>query len=63
MGQHGRLQGRDRFVLDRIRKAGVTPYALKLSDDGTPWRPLYLAADLKPFPLEAPPGTRIERRS
>ncbi len=34
-----------------LRKIGVTVHALKLNDDGSPSHPLYLAKNLKPFPI------------
>lgn len=51
----GKLGGaRGPVVLELIRKAGKTPHALKLNDDGSPRHPLYLAKNLKP--VELPDG-------
>jgi hypothetical protein len=50
----GKLGGaRGRQVLQLIRDAGVTPYALALNtkSDGSPQHPLYLSGSLKPFPM------------
>lgn len=34
-----------------IRRAGLIPHALRLSEDGTPWHPLYLPYSLRPLPI------------
>lgn len=48
----GKLGGlRGLAMLDVIRKAGKVPHALNLNKDGSPQHPLYLRADLKPFPM------------
>lgn len=50
----GKLGGaRGLEVLRVIRATGAKPHALKLNADGSPAHPLYLPADLKPFPMEA----------
>ena len=50
----GKLGGkRGTEVLRLIRDAGKVPHALKLTKAGEPGHPLYLRADLKPFPMEA----------
>lgn len=51
-GNHGLLWGRGAMVLKTIRAAGAKPHALAVTGRGQPGHPLYLAADLKPFPLE-----------
>lgn len=49
----GKLGGaRGPVALDLIRRAGKVPHALKLNQDGSPCHPLFLKADLKPFPME-----------
>jgi hypothetical protein len=49
----GKLGGRrGPEVLRLIREAGKVPHALKLNQDGSPQHPLFLRADLKPFPME-----------
>lgn len=49
----GKLGGkRGTEVLRLIRSAGKVPHALKLTKAGEPGHPLYLRADLKPFPME-----------
>lgn len=35
-----------------LQRTGKVPHALKLTQEGFPWHPLYLRADLKPFPME-----------
>lgn len=41
---------RQKIVLRNLRSAGVTPFALRVNDDGTPSHPLYLKYG-DPFPL------------
>ncbi len=50
-GKLGRKRGIE--VLDVIRGAGKQPMALQLNKDGSPQHPLYLLAELKPFPMGA----------
>lgn len=38
-------------VLQLLKSIGVTPHALKLTKSGRPSHPLYLRADLRPFPM------------
>lgn len=48
----GKLAGeRGPVMLDLIRNAGKVPHALKLNADLSPAHPLYLRADLEPFPM------------
>lgn len=48
-GQFGGQVGID--MLQVIRAYGKIPHALKLNSTGAPTHPLYLKADLKPFPI------------
>lgn len=49
------IRDRDAFELRRLlRFEGITVHALKLTKSGNPQHPLYLKADLKPFPWPAP---------
>lgn len=51
-GMHGARLGRGTAVLRLLRDRGVTPHALRvLQRTGDPGHPLYLPADLKPFPM------------
>lgn len=51
-GQHGKLHGRSEEALAELKARYPRKlYALKISDDGTPWHPLYLPYDLEPFLL------------
>lgn len=50
-GELGGKRGADVFRL--LHDAGIAPHALKLTKSGAPGHPLYLRADLKPFPLSA----------
>jgi hypothetical protein len=46
-----RLQDQGPRLARLLRDKGFKPYVLKLSKDGTtPWHPLYLRKDSKPFP-------------
>lgn len=48
-GQHGKYRGRAGQVLELLRaEHGAKLRALKVSGDGTPWHPLYVAYALKP---------------
>jgi hypothetical protein len=49
-GKLGGARGPD--VLRLIRSVGHAPHALRLNDDGSPEHPLFLPADLRPFPME-----------
>lgn len=49
-GNLGGTQGD--HVLSLIRSTGKVPHALKMTTGGNPGHPLYLRADLKPFPIE-----------
>jgi hypothetical protein len=50
---HKAVKRRRGQVVDLLRAAGVKPMCLKLAKKGKgePWHPLYLKADLRPFPL------------
>lgn len=48
-GEFGGQLGVD--MLQTIRAYGKVPHALKLNSTGSPTHPLYLKADLKPFPI------------
>ena len=48
-GQHGKLHGRSASVGWELDKHKIQLYALKLAKDGTPYHPLYLKDDTKPF--------------
>lgn len=47
-GQHGKLMKRGEEVLTALDKLGIQLYYLKLSNDGTPYHPLYLSYAVKP---------------
>ena len=50
---YGKLGGtRGPRVIELVRSAGKTPYALKFNSDWSPCHPLYLAADLSPIRME-----------
>lgn len=50
----GKLGGaRGPHTVELIRRAGKAPHALKLNKDGSPAHPLYLAGNLRPFPMAA----------
>lgn len=52
-GQGGKLWSRAHIVLTEVLKDREIPLgAMKLSKDGTPWHPLYLRDDARPFTLE-----------
>lgn len=48
-GKHGSHLGRDQWAIDLARELGVSLYAFKLNQDGSPCHPLYLPRDLKPY--------------
>jgi hypothetical protein len=53
----GRLGGSLAWeVLDEVKRLGAQPHALRLNMDGSPQHPLYLPANLKPFPFGRPHG-------
>lgn len=56
-GANGNLLGRAIEVERLLRKSGIRPMALKLTNGGDPAHPLYLARDCKPFTygIYAPP--------
>lgn len=45
-------QGKGPVVLETLRSINAVPHALKLTKASKPSHPLYLAANLKPFPME-----------
>jgi hypothetical protein len=47
-------KGRGPKLLELIRAAGKVPHALRLTEDGSPWHPLYLPKTLTPFPMVLP---------
>ena len=51
-GSPGLLDGRGDRVIQLVRNAGVTPFALKMNNDGTPTHPLYLAYALLPQEID-----------
>ena len=55
-GAHGAHLGQDQIVLGWIESsyAKAEPHALKLTKHGHPAHPLYLPANLKPFPWRVP---------
>jgi len=48
-GMHGTHQDRNKTVLDMLTGAGITLHALRLSNSGQPYHPLYQPDDAKPF--------------
>lgn len=51
-GIHGAFQGRGAAVLDRLREAGHFPKALRVTAEGFPGHPLYVAASTVPVYLK-----------
>jgi hypothetical protein len=49
-GNHGLHRDRSRFVLDYLRKAGVSLHVLRMNACGEPAHPLYLPGRLAPTP-------------
>jgi hypothetical protein len=47
-----RLRSRGLTVARMLRANGVQPHVLRLSQDGTPWHPLYLPDNTGPLPWE-----------
>jgi hypothetical protein len=50
-GNYGTINGRGSRVITLLAKWGAEPSALTLTRSGNPGHPLYLKADIKPFPL------------
>lgn len=50
-GKHGSLYGRGTEVLRMLKKAGVTPQALRINKDGSPAHPLYIGYGVKPIDM------------
>lgn len=50
-GNHGAFQGRSKYVVGMLKKAGVELHCLKLTGQGEPGHPLYLPKDLQPVSL------------
>ena len=53
-----KLRGRALELAAILARAGAKPLALKVTADGQPGHPLYIAGDTEPKPWEAPGGTR-----
>lgn len=49
-GNPGNLLQRGAGVLKTLREAGISPFALKINQDGTPQHPLYIGYDQEPIP-------------
>lgn len=54
-GVNARKLSRPAEVLESLHRYGVTPHALKLTDDGVPWHPLMLpySCELQPMRVAA----------
>ncbi|HEY8613412.1 MAG TPA: DUF1643 domain-containing protein [Roseomonas sp.] len=53
-----KLRGRALELAAILARAGAKPMALKVTADGQPGHPLYIAGDTEPKPWEAPGGAR-----
>jgi hypothetical protein len=53
-----KLRGRATELAAILARAGAKPLALKVTADGQPGHPLYIAGDTEPKPWEAPAGIR-----
>jgi hypothetical protein len=51
-GNHGAFMNRGAEVLKSLRSFGATPMSLSITRLGEPAHPLYLPAELRPFPIE-----------
>ena len=51
-GKHGALHGRGTAVLNLLRQAGITPYALRINGDGSPQHPLYVGYAQQPVRMD-----------
>lgn len=48
-GAHGAYGGRNHQVCDIFRREGITTHAVKLTDEGHPYHPLYVSYEAEPF--------------
>ena len=53
-GTHGDLNGRGEDVVMLLKDIKAIPYCFKTTKGGQPQHPLYLAADLRPYPYSYP---------